>query len=442
LAYPRPAAAGHQRRYTRSPFTGGQASLHEIEISAPLPAIVGDGPAHVLVRLHGRPLGVVEATLTPHCFSPDRLAGVVGETLGHEVAAHLRADGLPEPEPGVPGAVPVHGVATSDACRPQPPDDLAAAVVVTTCAASQSLGRTLAGIQAQSTPPTEIIVVDNRPRTSGAREQLDRLGADVRYVAEPVRGLSRARNAGLAATTAPVVAFTDDDVEVDSRWLEFLLSGFTDDQVACVTGLILPLELATVAQVWFEQFGGFGKGFARRRFDLTGNQPRDPLFPYAAGVFGSGANSAFRTATLRRLGGFDEYLGAGTAARGGEDLDIFLSVVRGGHAVVYEPAALLRHAHKRTTAQLRRQVHDYGVGLGAMVTKRVVTQPAERGEIARLVPEGLRRLLDPGSPKNAGKSRHYPRSLTVAELAGFARGPVEYATSRVRGRLGSANPLY
>jgi glycosyltransferase involved in cell wall biosynthesis len=330
--------------------------------------------------------------------------------------------------------VPAHGVPTSDACRPQLPDELTAAVVVTTCVASRSLARTLEGILLQSKPPAEIIVVDNRPSTSGVREQLDRFPADVRYVAEPIQGLSRARNAGLAAATAPVIAYTDDDVEVDSRWLEFLLSGFTDDQVACVTGMILPLELATPAQVWFEQFGGFGKGFSRRRFDLVDHRSGDLLYPYAAGVFGSGANSAFRAATLRRLGGFDEYLGAGTPGRGGEDLDIFLSVVQSGQALVYEPAALLRHAHKRTMAELHRQLHDYGVGLGAMVTKRVMTRPAERGPIARLVPGGMRHLLNPGSPKNAGKSSHYPRSLTLAELAGLAWGPVVYTASRVRCR--------
>jgi hypothetical protein len=106
-------------------------------------------------------------------------------------------------------------------------------------------------------------------------------------------------------------------------------------------------------------------------------------------------------------------------------------VVQSGQAVVYEPAALLRHAHKRTMAELRRQVHSYGVGLGAMVTKRLMTRPAERRPIARLVPGGMRHLLAPGSPKNAGKASHYPRSLTLVELAGLAWGPVGYTASRV-----------
>ncbi|ABD10957.1 hypothetical protein ThrDRAFT_01967 [Frankia casuarinae] len=413
----------------------GPIALHEVELSAPLPVLTGDGPAQVLVRLHGRPLGVVAATLSPAGLRPDQLAGRVMDRLGPDVAAHLTADGL-----AVPETVPIDGVVTSDVCRPVLPAELAGTVVVTSCVASPSLAATLAGILAQSVPAQEIIVVDNRPRTSGIREQLSRMAGEVRYVAEPERGLSRARNAGLAAATTPVVVFTDDDVEVDPRWLEFLLSGFAagsgvvDETVGCVTGLIRPLELSTPAQVWFEQFGGFGKGFVGRRFDRTENRSGDLLYPYTAGVFGSGANSAFRTDTLRQLGGFDEFLGTGTAARGGEDLDIFLSVVRSGHVLVYEPAALIRHLHKRTTVELRRQMYDYGAGLGAMVTKRIATQPAERLQIARLVPGGLHHLLHPRSSKNAGKSRDYPRSLTLIELVGVARGPVGYAASRALAR--------
>lgn len=437
----RPSASRrHRTGRTQRPCIDGPIALHEVELSAPLPVLVGDGPAQVLVRLHGHPIGMVAATLSPPGLRPDRLADRIMDRLGPDVAAHMTADGL-----AVPETVPIDGVVASDACRPMLPAELAGTVVVTSCAASPSLAATLAGILAQSAPPQEIIVVDNRPRTSGIREQLDRIAGNVRYVAEPARGLSRARNAGLAAVTTPVVVFTDDDVEVDPRWLEFLLSGFVDsgvvdETVACVTGLIQPLELATPAQVWFEQFGGFGKGFIRRRFDLAENRSGDLLYPYAAGVFGSGANSAFRTDKLRHLGGFDEFLGTGTAACGGEDLDIFLSVLQSGHALVYEPAALIRHMHKQTIGELRRQMYDYGAGLGAMVTKRLVAQPAERLQIARCVPNGLYHLLHPRSSKNAGKSRNYPRSLTLTELVGVTQGPVGYVASRALGRRRRCDP--
>ncbi|WP_322770344.1 glycosyltransferase family 2 protein, partial [Frankia sp. Cr1] len=306
---------------------------------------------------------------------------------------------------------------------------------MTTCCASAALTRTLAGITAQTVRPADIVVVDNRPRDSGVPALLRRAGlADIRYVAEPAAGLSRARNAGLAAISTPLVVFTDDDIEVDRRWLEFLLAGFVDPRVACATGLIMPLALDTDAQVLFERFGGFGKGFEHHRFDLREHRGDDLLYPFAAGVFGSGANSAFRADVLRALGGFDIRLGAGTRARGGEDLDMHLSVVMAGHALVYEPAALVRHAHRRSQAQLRRQVHGYGIGLGAMVTKRLLTRPRERRELLRRAPHGLRHMVDPNSPKNLGKQHGYPRSLSAAELAGIVRGPGAYLANALLDR--------
>ena len=54
------------------------------------------------------------------------------------------------------------------------------------------------------------------------------------------------------------MAFTDDDVTVDRHWLSSLAQVLLDDRdTACVTGLILPLELDTPAQLLFELFGGF-----------------------------------------------------------------------------------------------------------------------------------------------------------------------------------------
>jgi GT2 family glycosyltransferase len=305
---------------------------------------------------------------------------------------------------------------------------------VTTCNRPFQLRRTLDSLLAQTYPTFELIVVDNRPDAAVTGPAVrERYGTDprVRCIGEPRAGLSAARNAGLAHARGSFVAFTDDDVTIDRHWLSSLAHALLGDEaVACVTGLILPLELETMAQLWFEQFGGFGKGFRRQSFDLGPNRPPDALFPYTAGRFGSGANTAFRTGVLKALGGFAVDLGAGTPAHGGEDLDAYLNVIHAGYRLVYEPRAILWHPHHLDLPKLSRQIHRYGVGLTAALTRRFLASREERREIIRRLPAGLAYALHPRSPKNTGKGPSYPARLTLLELAGMLRGPIAYGLAR------------
>ena len=137
----------------------------------------------------------------------------------------------------------------------------------------------------------------------------------MRCVWEATPGLARAHNRVLQLVTTPIVAFTDDDVVVDTQWLRRLVDGFTvAPDVACVTGMIFPLELETPTQGLVEQVIGFNKGYTRRVYTAAAGNGDDPLFPFTAGRFGSGANMAFCTDALRSIGAFDDALGAGTRA--------------------------------------------------------------------------------------------------------------------------------
>ncbi len=112
---------------------------------------------------------------------------------------------------------------------------------------ADQLARALDSLLAQDHPDFEIVVVDNAPVTEETRELVERkCGERVRYVCEPVPGLAIAHNRGLAVVRGAVVAFTDDDVVADPRWLTELTAPFAaDPRLGCATGLILPARLRT-----------------------------------------------------------------------------------------------------------------------------------------------------------------------------------------------------
>jgi GT2 family glycosyltransferase len=303
-------------------------------------------------------------------------------------------------------------------------------VIVATCANDARTVRCVHALLACGYENLEVVVAENRPSASTVRITLAREFAAesrVRVIDVPRPGLSNARNAGIDAASGEIVAFIDDDVVVDERWADTVAQAFDDASVACVTGLIVPLSLGNCEQALFDEFAGFGKGLQTRAFELGVGRLDGPLFPYAAGTFGSGANTAIRTSIVRALGGFESTLGAGTLARGGEDLDMYVRLLLRGEQLVYEPSAIVFHEHPSDREGVRERAFGYGVGLTAMLTRQLVTGP--RLPLLKAIPAGIRHGLSPASGKNAGRSATYPRGLTVLERLGMAYGPIAYVRS-------------
>jgi GT2 family glycosyltransferase len=413
----------------------------EIELSSPPTDIQlmnvrrANQNIYALITLHAHPLGTVVLDGAKGAAWQAHKAAA-WESLHEQINAHLTADGL----------LPVDSI---DALGPRTPaeprclrdradvlaDPPAITVIVATRDRPDTLRTCLQTLLAVDYPKFEVLVVDNDPSSDETQTLIaGEFARRVRYVREDRRGLSWAHNRGLEETTTDIVAFADDDVIVDPGWLTAIAEGFASgEDVGCVTGLILPSELETPAQLNLEWHGGFSKGFVRRTFDMRDNRPDDPLFPFAVGRLGSGANMAFDTNVLRQLGGFDPAIGIGTTARGGDDLAAFFRVVV-RHQLVYQPAAVVWHRHPQEMSALRQQAFRYGVGFGAYMTSSIVHEPRMLGTLLRRLPAGIAFAASSVSTRNRRPSDDWPVGLARWEKLGMLSGPVAYGVSRWRSR--------
>lgn len=367
--------------------------------------------ARLLIWRGEQPLGTVEVPVTD---------GTVDLELVRSAAAEL-------------APLPPHRAAGV-----QPP----ISVVVCTRDRPEHLGRLLDSLRDLCYPQFEILVVDNNPASGLTPPVVEAVKSlEVRVVEVAEQGLSKARNAGLQAAQYDIVAFTDDDVVVDHRWLTNLAIGFgRDGRTACVCGMVPTSELLTPAQDYFDRRVSWAQRWHPAVYRLDEQVPDDHLFPLRISEFGTGANFAVRKDVVTSLGGFDEALGAGTATGSGEDVDVFLRILLSGDTLVREPSAVVWHSHRKTVAELESQMYGYTVGLSAWIFK-LLLQPRTFAMVLVRMFTGVRHLrkvtvvehgdVVPGEPELSGLGRR--------ELAGVIRGPSALLRGRFAGRR--ATPL-
>lgn len=401
----------------------------ELRLPAGPPLADPKGRIRALVRLHGQPLGMVSAADPSGAEGLWRaVARAADGELAARITRHHEADRAAAPDAGTDGWPCQAGQAHT---IQRPPT---ISVIVATHDRPEQLRRCLQSLLRQDYPDFEIIVVDNAPADGAAKALAQGVFREqVCYVSEPVAGLARAHNRGLARARGSLVAFTDDDTLVDPGWLSALAVPFEQDpRIGCVTGLIVPAELQTPAQIALERQGGFTKGYEPRVWSLA-DPPPDPLFPFTAGHFGSGANMAFRTDVLRSMRGFDPATGVGTPARGGDDLLAFFEVLTAGHALAYQPGAIVWHRHQRTQAAVEAQAFGYGAGFAAYLTGAVTRDPRRLPALLRRIPGGIRHAMTRTRERSADPEAAWSGRLALLEARGMAYGPCGYLRGRLTG---------
>jgi glycosyltransferase involved in cell wall biosynthesis len=207
------------------------------------------------------------------------------------------------------------------------------------------LPNALDSIAASVLPPLvewEILVVDNNStdQTRGVvNEFCRRYPGRFRYVLEPQGGLSYARNTGIREARGHILAFTDDDVVVETSWLENLTQSLHNGNWAGAGGRTLPLLTVPLPR-WLALDNRFSMGGTLCAYFNLGDEPCEldrPPF---------GANMAFRRRVFEKYGGFRTDLGASPNREipgCNEDTEFGRRLLTGGEHLRYEPFALVRH---------------------------------------------------------------------------------------------------
>ncbi|WP_072689810.1 glycosyltransferase family 2 protein [Rhodococcus marinonascens] len=387
--------------------------------------------ARLLVRADRRPLGFLEIGISD---SEVNFGELRNRVTGVRASASTR-----DPFDGSGHLADEPGDSVSEL-------DVSVSVVLCTRDRVSMLRTALESVLSVDYPYLEVLVVDNAAETTDTRDYV--LGLQerrVRLIDEPRPGLSRARNAGLSAAAGDIVAFTDDDVVVDRYWLRALVDGFRRGRsVACVSGMVPAGEIRTPAQAYFDRRVGWSDSIQSRIFDWS-HPPADvPLFPFAVRCYGTGANFAVDREVVRRLGGFDEALGAGAPTGGGEDIDMFFRILRSGRQLVHDPAAIVWHRHRADSAGLLVQSRGYGLGLGAWLAKMAgdprmfwlaATTVARRGPA---LVRHIRAASDQTAPP-AHLAALLPSGTGSTTVRSIVKGPWAYRAARREGR--SPEPL-
>ncbi|HUH06345.1 MAG TPA: glycosyltransferase [Egibacteraceae bacterium] len=186
-------------------------------------------------------------------------------------------------------------------------------------------------------PDLEVIVCDD-----GSTDRTLELARrwPFRVLALEHGGLSRARNAGLAAARGEQVAYLDADASCHPHWPFHLALSLEDPQVAATGGPNLPYADA---------------GFIERAVARSPGGPREVLIASDQAEHVPGCNMAFRADALRGIGGFDP-----AYATAGDDVDVCWKLADAGHRISFSPAAQVLHHRRSTVAGFLRQQQAYG----------------------------------------------------------------------------------
>ena len=289
-----------------------------------------------------------------------------------------------------------------------------------------------ASVRAQSHPAKELIVVVDYNRPLYERLRMALPDAVVLENRER-QGLSGGRNTGIAASTAEVIAFLDDDAVADVNWLRCLVDAYTDPSVAGVGGLTRP-AWDTERPAWFPRefdwvIGCTYIGMPTRRAPV-----RNVL----------GGNASFRRDVFEQVGGFISGIGRDLGKRplGCEETEFCIRLRQQipGAVLLFDEQAIIWHRirdERRRFGYYRSRCYAEGLSK-AMVTRAVGATDglsSERRHASRALPQGVGRGL---ADALRGDISGFTRAAAI--VAGLAAVTAGYLTGAVSGGAAPRRP--
>jgi cellulose synthase/poly-beta-1,6-N-acetylglucosamine synthase-like glycosyltransferase/peptidoglycan/xylan/chitin deacetylase (PgdA/CDA1 family) len=242
------------------------------------------------------------------------------------------------------------------------------AIVVPAYNEAVGIERSVRSLAASEYPDFEIVVVDDGS-DDGTGTIVERLGLPrVRVLRKLNGGKPSALNAGIAATTAPVVVMVDGDTLFEPTTLRRLVQPLADERVGAVSGNTKVGNRRTLLGRWQHIEYVVGFNLDRRMYEMLQCTPTVP-----------GAVGAFRRATLDEVGGVSD----DTLA---EDTDLTLAIGRTGRLVLYADDARAWTEAPSTLGTLWRQRYRWSYGTMQAIWKHrgaIISRDPRQKKIGR-----------------------------------------------------------
>ena len=318
----------------------------------------------------------------------------------------------------------------------KPPERPFVSIILCTSGLRPMLGRCLELIvaQAREYASSEIIVVLNGPEDPAFSQAVSHF--PVRLLNEPRRGVSIARNHAVRHAKGDILVCVDDDILIDPHWLEELVKGFADPDVACVTGRVIPAGPLFISAERFGRYYTSERALSTWTLDSSNPHWYQQLLGEPVGF---GCNMAFRKNFLLNYSPFPVDLGAGSLIGGGDEFYMYVQVLKHGFRIRHVPTAAVTHFFEEDIGKQKTRSAQLHTGNVAFALKLFLEEKTLRQATAQWVFAGLMRRVRHIWSRRTITSESTELLSPREKVSAYLRGVAVYWKSR-RLRNATAHP--